>query len=266
MSPWPCCGRSCPSTKVIPSTPVHIWFFSWFLCTSPGLGVGAAWFCCRAKTHTDSYRFFFFFFLKAPCVWKLCALPSVYLLLPQPGTSSMFTECMKVGQRSTLYSTSLLEHISTSLLTGKPHHGGSWRARKRGTSASSQMSLAVTVPLITGSQTECGEAGHLAYCTRDSRQQWVMMQTAQLSHQQIMHTCSMYGQHQSLLHVGKFTQYLFNQRNNKLFLLKWIYETNIDVVHSRTLLKPRTGPANNPLLLPCVTEGVRERGLDMFPC
>lgn len=100
-----------------------------------------------------------------------CSLP---LCLPAPASTwhlIMFTGYMKVGQRFTLYSTSLLEHISTSLLTGKPHHGGSWRERKRGTSVSSQMSLAVTVPLITGFQTECGEAGHLPYCTRDSRQQ-----------------------------------------------------------------------------------------------
>lgn len=111
-----------------------------------------------------------FYFKSAMCVEGLCTP----LCLPARASAwhlIMFTECMKVGQRFTLYSTSLLEHISTSLLTGKPHHVGSWRERKRGTSASSQMSLAVTVPLITGSQTECGEAGHLAYCTRDSRQQ-----------------------------------------------------------------------------------------------
>ena len=40
-----------------------------------------------------------------------------------------------------------------------------------GMSASSQMSLAVTVPLITGWETETGEAGHLAYCSTDSRPQ-----------------------------------------------------------------------------------------------
>lgn len=169
-----------------------------------------------------------------------------------------FTGFMKVGQRFTLYSTSLCEHISTSLLTGKPHHVGSWRERKRGTSASSQMSLAVTVPLITGFQTECGEAGHLPYCTRDSRQQWVMMQTTQLSYQQIMHTCCMYGKHQSLLHVGKFKQSWFDWQNNKSYLIKWIFKSYKDVLHSRTLWKSKTSPANNPLLLPCVTEGMRE--------
>ena len=40
----------------------------------------------------------------------------------------MLTECMKVGQRFTLYSTSLLEHISTSLLTGK---ATPWRLLER---------------------------------------------------------------------------------------------------------------------------------------
>ena len=118
----------------------------------------------------DTHRQLKVVFYEAPCEEALCAP----LRLPAPASAwhlIMFTECMKVGQRFTLYSTSLLEHISTSLLTGKSHHGDSWRERKRGTSASSQMSLAVTVPLITGSQTECGEAGHLAYCTRDSRQQ-----------------------------------------------------------------------------------------------
>lgn len=120
--------------------------------------------------HTDSYIFFFLFFSFSQTNMHASFVRSLpfYLLPPQPG---MFAECTKVGQRFTLYSASLLVHISTSLLTGEPHHGGSWNERKRGTSASSQMSLAVTVPLITGSQTECGEAGHLAYCTRDSRQQ-----------------------------------------------------------------------------------------------
>lgn len=74
----------------------------------------------------------------------------------------MFTGCMKVGQRFVLYSVPLLEHISTSLLTAEPHCGGSWRKGEEGEmTVSSQLSLAVTVPLITGFQTECGEAGHL---------------------------------------------------------------------------------------------------------
>lgn len=64
-----------------------------------------------------------------------------------------------------------MKHISTSLLTSKAYTMEvSRKGRKRGPSANSQMSLAVTVPLITGSQTECGEAGHLAYCSIDSRQ------------------------------------------------------------------------------------------------
>jgi len=41
----------------------------------------------------------------------------------------MFTYSMKVGQRFTLYRAALLEHISTSLVTGKPHHGDSWKER-----------------------------------------------------------------------------------------------------------------------------------------
>lgn len=74
----------------------------------------------------------------------------------------MFTGWVKVGQRFGLYSVNLLEHISTSLLTAEPHCGGSWRKGEEGEmTVSSQLSLAVTVPLITGFQTECGEAGHL---------------------------------------------------------------------------------------------------------
>lgn len=46
------------------------------------------------------------------------------------------------------------------------------------------------------------------------------MQTAQLSRQQIMHTCRMYGRHQSLLRVDKFFQYLSNQQNNKTVATK----------------------------------------------
>lgn len=152
MSPWPYCGRSCPSTKVIPSTPVHIWFFTGFFCISAGRWCGVAWFGCRTKTQTDI---------------RSVRCPSVYLLLPHLAPHRVHT--VQLGR--TLYSTYLCEHICTSLLTGKPHHGGSWRERKRGTSVSSQMSLAVTVPLITGFQTECGEAGHLPYCIRDSRHQ-----------------------------------------------------------------------------------------------
>ena len=106
------------------------------------------------------------------------------------------------------------------------------------------MSLAVTVPLITGSQTECGEAGHLAYCTRDSRQQWVMMQTTQLSHQQIMHTCSMYGQHLTLPHVGKNLTGLLIQPENisNLSRLRRLDQTNSDVARSRTLLEIKDEP------------------------
>lgn len=74
----------------------------------------------------------------------------------------MFTRYVKVGQRFRLYSVPLLQHISTSLLTGEPRCGGSWRKEEEGEmTASSQLSLAVTVPLITCFQTECGEAGHL---------------------------------------------------------------------------------------------------------
>lgn len=68
---------------------------------------------------------------------------------------------VKVGQRFTVYSAPLLKHISTSLLTGEPRCGGSWGKEEEGEmTVSSQLSLAVTVPLITGFQTECGEAGH----------------------------------------------------------------------------------------------------------
>lgn len=56
-------------------------------------------------------------------------LASVYLLLPAlPWHLIMLTECMKVGQRFTPYSTSLLERISTSLLTGK---ATPWRLLER---------------------------------------------------------------------------------------------------------------------------------------
>ena len=153
MSPWPFCGRSCPSTKVMPSTPFHIWFLDGLFGESAGRWFGVAWFCCRTETRINTH------------------VGSVYCL-PAPGTSSVFTGHLKVGQRFTVYSTSLLEHISTSLLDRQatplrlPE-----RVRKRGTSMRGQMSLAVTVPLITGFQTECGEAGCLPCRTTDSRQQ-----------------------------------------------------------------------------------------------
>lgn len=133
MSPWPYWGRSCPSTRVIHSTPVHIWFFDWFLGAS-----GGRRFCGGDR---DNHK---------------------GLLRCSPGTSSCSPGNVKVGQRVGLYSERVLEHISTSLLTGEAHCGGSRRRGEEGEmTASSQLSLAVTVPLITGFQTECGEAGHL---------------------------------------------------------------------------------------------------------
>lgn len=209
----------------------------------------------------------FFFFSSTQHARKLCEIAS---LLPAPASAwhlIMFTECTKVGQRFTLYSASLLVHISTSLLTGEPHHGGSWNERKRGTSASSQMSLAVTVPLITGSQTECGEAGHLAYCTRDSRQQWVMMQTTQLSLSLISKLCihaACIASIRVLLHVSKCIHFEFSQQSNECFSA----QVKISNWPGYCAFNKPSRAANNPLLPPCVTEQVweRTRDLDMFPC